>query len=256
MGVSKTRPSFTRLFQLVVLLAWIVAFWFLLQRLEGRPLLGKFLRPDYWWLVEMGTAVLVFFVMALVYGNPPHGGKRGIALICEVGIMILPLLYLPTAAVSQLSPEALKKRSFYLSHANGSANEASFQASQEPTPNDGKGDGPADAVPEEPSLLRLVIEPEPYQGKRVTVVGMAYKDDKLPPNSFLCYQLLMFCCAADAKAVGVVVEYDKPEAWNKGDWVKVEGLVGLTRLEGHRLTKITAASVERTETPKEPYLFP
>jgi len=238
-----------------VLLAWIVAFWFLLQHLGGSPILGKFLRPDYWWLVEVGTAILVFFVMAMVYNDPPHGGRRGIALLSQMGIMILPLLYLPTAAVSQLSPDAVKKRSFYLSQSHQPFSEASLQSLSESSA-DGKDSGRLDEVPTNPSLLRLVFKPEPYQGRRVTIVGKTYTDDKLPPNSFLCYQLLMFCCAADARAIGVVVEYDKSETVKNGDWVKVEGSVGFTSLEGQRLTKITAESVEPTEAPKDPYLFP
>jgi uncharacterized repeat protein (TIGR03943 family) len=253
---NKERPSFQRLYQLVVVLAWIVAFWFLLQELGGNPILGKFLRPDYWWLVEMGTAILVFFVMALVYCDPPHGGRRGISLLCQMGIMILPLVYLPTAAVSQLSPDAVKKRSFFLSQTFEQGGKGNFWSKPDSAAGDGADSGRVDEVPENPSFLRLVFKPEPYEGKHVTISGMAYVDDRLPPNSFLCYQLLMFCCAADAKAIGVVVEYDKSDTLKKGEWVKVQGSVGLTSVEGQRLTKITAENVAPTKAPKDPYLFP
>jgi putative membrane protein len=101
-----------------------------------------------------------------------------------------------------------------------------------------------------------VLEGEPYEGKKVTTTGMAYWDQQLPENSFFCYQLLMFCCAADAKPIGIVVEYDKPKTVEKGGWVKVEGTVGFTTFQGQRFTKITAETVSSTDTPKDPYLFP
>ena len=85
MGRNREKPSFLRLYQLIVLMAWVVAFWFLLQHLAGRPIISKFLRPDYWWLVEVGTAILVFFVMALVYCDPAQGGRRCKLEECQNG---------------------------------------------------------------------------------------------------------------------------------------------------------------------------
>ena len=94
------KISFYRVLQSIVVLAWIVFFWFLVQRIWGAPLLGKFLRPGYWWLVEMGTAILVFFLISIDCRDRGNRGRRGLSLLMQMGIMILPLLYLPTAAVS------------------------------------------------------------------------------------------------------------------------------------------------------------
>ncbi len=243
MDSRPVKLSCSRLYQLFVLPAWIGAFWYLLQHIGGSPLLGKFLRPDYWWLVNVGTAILILFVISLVYCDPSNRGRRGVGLLLQMGIMILPLLYLPTAAVSHLSPDAASKRSFYMAQPGTRLN-GPFSVNPDLKP------------PENPSLFRLVVESEPYEGKKVTTMGMAYWDDQLPQNSFLCYRLAMYCCAADARPIGIVVKYDKPKAFKKGTWVKIEGIVGFTTLKGQRLTKLKAETVNPTAPPKDPYLLP
>jgi putative membrane protein len=85
---------------------------------------------------------------------------------------------------------------------------------------------------------------------------MVYQDDRLPENSFFCYQLTIYCCAADAQPVGVLVEYHKRIPVEKGGWVKVEGIVGFAELRDDRLPKITAEKVEAINPPKVPYLLP
>jgi putative membrane protein len=237
------KPSFSRLYQLAVLLAWIVAFWCLFQHMSGSPLLGKFLHPDYWWLVEVGTAILIVFVISLVYCDPHDRGRRGVGLVLQMGIMILPLLYLPMAFVAQIGPDAAKKRSFYMTQP-GAILAAPVSK------------GSSEKLPENPSLLRLALDAEFYEGKNVTTMGRAYWDSELPQDSFFCYRLLMFCCAADARPIGVLVEYDKQKTFEKGSWVKVQGTVGFTTFRGRRLTKIRAEKVSPTEPPKVPYLFP
>ena len=257
MDGNRNKISFYRVLQSIVVLAWIAFFWFLFQRIWGSPLLGKFLRPDYWWLVGIGTAILVFFLISIDCRDPGNRGRRGVSLLVQMGIMILPLLYLPTAAVSQLSPEAIKKRSFYVAQAGQSNNDASRTGMSESITIEGKREREP-KLPENPSLLRLVLDPEPYEGRRVTTMGIAYwdKELKLPENTFFCYQLAMYCCAADARPMGVLVKYDKSKALKKGDWVTVEGTVGFTTLEDQRVTKITAEKVSPTEPPENPYLLP
>jgi len=207
-------------------------------------------------LVQAGTAILIFFVISQVYCEPHNRGRRGLGLLLQIGIMILPLLYLPTAAVSNLSPEAAKKRSFLMAQPQKQKDKTSRQPKSDSVSGDTSESESDYNLPENPSLLRLALDATPYTGRRVTTTGMVYVGDKLPENAFLCYRLLMFCCAADAKAVGVVVEYDKSRNLTKGDWVQVEGTVGFTTLGGQRLTRISAEKVTPTSPPKDPYLFP
>jgi uncharacterized repeat protein (TIGR03943 family) len=245
-----------RLIQAIVVIAWIIAYWILIQRIDGTALLSKFLRPDYWWLIDVGTGILLFFLLSLVYGDSQCAGGHRIGLILQVGIMIVPLLYIPTAATSQLSPNAVKKRLFNFERQDYKMARASVFNFQRPGPMESK---PIDSdfnLPRNPSLLRLALAPEPYEGKHVTTLGRVYLDDKLPINSFFCYQLVMYCCAADAGPLGVLVQYDKVKNLSSGQWVKAEGEIKITQKGDQRKTEILAEKVEPIDPPKDQYLYP
>jgi uncharacterized membrane protein YcgQ (UPF0703/DUF1980 family) len=66
----------------------------------------------------------------------------------------------------------------------------------------------------------------------------------------------MYCCAADAKPIGVSVQFEKAETLNRGDWVKVEGTVGFTDIEDDHVPKIMAQKMEPISPPKDQYLTP
>jgi putative membrane protein len=228
---------------LIVLVAWIAAFCLLLQGVGGMYLIAKFLRPDYWWLVEIGAAILIIFVIANVYCDPHNRGKKGVTLLVQIGILLLPLLYLPQAVMSELSPEALEKRSIDMTHSGQSSMAAKSPKTE------------AADLPNDPSLLRLVTDAKSYEGRKISTIGMVYTNDKLPQNTFFCYQLLMFCCAADARPVGVLVKYDESSSLTVGSWIKVEGKLGIETIEDKQIIQITAERVESIDPPKEQFLF-
>ncbi len=298
MDADRNRGSSLSWFMAVVVLVWwIFAFWFLLRSTTAGPLLGKFLRPGYWWLVEVGTAILVLFLIAVFFSDDFSTGRRGFGLLVQMGIMIIPVLYLPTAIGSQLSPEAANKRSFFAARSRsmnadrrGRITPASpANAAVSPLSTDGENSGAvgtsssnrqADSRPRNggarqamtnrsngstetgtkdrkgTAFLDLATDSEPYEGKRVTVEGMVGLNAKLPRGTFFCYRLAMFCCAADASPVGILVKHDKSGALKKGAWVKVEGVVGSAVVLKQPVTEITADKVESTQPPKQPYLFP
>lgn len=256
MDSKRNWPSINRSMQAIVVIAWIIAYWILVQRIDGTPLLSKLLRPDYWWLIDVGTGILLFFLLSLVYGDSQCAGGHRIGLILQVGIMIIPLLYIPTAATSQLSPNAVKKRLFNFGSQDYKMARASVFNFQRPSPMESKPKDSDFNLPKNPSLLRLALAPEPYEGKHVTTLGRVYRDGKRPPNSFFCYQLVMYCCAADAGPLGVLVQYDKVKNLSSGQWVKVEGKVKITKKGDQRKTEILAEKVEPIDPPKDQYLYP
>lgn len=253
---SQERGSCFRLFQLIVLLAWITGFWLLGASFGGTPLLGKFLRPDYWWIVKMGTTVLVLFLIALVVCEPHDRGRRGVALLLQMGIMIVPLLYLPTAVSSNLSPEAAKKRSLSVAGCGLPLESVSSRQSSGSVSAEGKAEPQEPKLLVNPPLIDLLRQSERYDGKPVTTLGRVCLDDRLPQGTFFCYRLLMVCCAADVVPIGVLVDYGKIKTLQNGGWVKVSGTVGLTTFESHRAVKIVAQRVEPTTPPKDPYVWP
>jgi putative membrane protein len=245
----------SRFVLVIVLIAWIAAFWILIQRIEGTPLISKLLRPDYWWLLDVGTGILLLFLLSLVYLDPHCAGPHGIRLTLQAGIMILPLLYIPSAVTSRLSPDALNKR-LSLAQQNFRLDQPSFFGASGAGYNNSDPKNRDLSPPDDPSVLRLAMWPEPYDGKFVRTMGMVYKNVNLPSNSFYCCQLVMYCCAADAAPLGVLVEYDGDRNLTSGQWVKVEGKVKISREGDRRKTKIVAEKVESIDPPKDQYLYP
>lgn len=244
---------------MIVLILWIIAFWVLLQRWDGPPLVARFLSPSYWWLMGVGNVILVLFLVVLLYAGHAVRTQTGIAFAVQLGLLVLPLIYLPMALSSQLSPEAVRKRSFYspraerLSGVNQSF-AATSQEYEEPGTDPNKDSN--EQAQSSPSVLDLMLKPQLFDGKTVSVTGMVYRDNTVPPNSFLCYRLIMWCCVADARAVGVLIEYDKASELADRSWVRVTGTVGKGRLKEVSIPKVVAVRVENTPAPEVPYLTP
>jgi len=259
MDSRHARPSLANLAQTMVVLAWVIVFWGLLLRLGGVPLAAKFLSPNYWWLIDMGIAVLGLFLLSLVYCDPPHTSRGGLSLLLHTGVMIVPLLYLPIAMGSQLSAEASIIPVVSLVPLDGSSEEGVPDAvldTADPKEKERRPTHDVGGTPPEPvSLLDLSLAGEAYLEKRIETLGIVYRDERLPRRTFLCYRLLMLCCAADARPVAVLVRYGKTSGLKTGDWVSVEGVVGQAKVKGRVVRQISADRVAIAQEPKVPYLF-
>jgi uncharacterized repeat protein (TIGR03943 family) len=95
-----------------------------------------------------------------------------------------------------------------------------------------------------------------YFGQTGNVIGFVYKDKRLDENQFLVSRFVITCCAADAFAVGMVVNWDQTSALSENTWVNVKGTVNPYELNGQPIPLIEAASVDIIEEPLQPYLFP
>ncbi len=247
------------LLQATVVIAWMAAFgWLALGQGDG-PLLGRFIRSDYWWLVYTGIGILIALGASLVVRPPRHSGQSGLRSLLQIGILLLPLLFLPLAVNSELSSDAAEKRSLYTPRIVASRPQFSSPARLEPKrklPTEKLQPGATHAQLPEPTMLDLVSDPEDFEGSNVTLLGMVHRDKRLPANSFFCYRLVMVCCAADATPAGVIVEWPKSSKLKKGTWVTVHGKVTITTFEGGDYPAISAVKVEKTNPPKDRFLIP
>jgi uncharacterized repeat protein (TIGR03943 family) len=100
------------------------------------------------------------------------------------------------------------------------------------------------------------LDPASYLGQKANVIGFVYHDPRLPPGQFLLSRFVIVCCAADAFALGMVVEWQESDALQNDDWVKVKGPVQAITLDGQRIPLIQAESVEAVAPPAQPYLYP
>jgi uncharacterized repeat protein (TIGR03943 family) len=96
----------------------------------------------------------------------------------------------------------------------------------------------------------------PYLGQTANVIGFVYHDERLPAGQFLISRFAIACCAADAFAVGIPVEWADAGALQENSWVQVKGTVQASELDEHKIPLIVATSVEITRPPDQPYLFP
>ncbi len=93
---------------------------------------------------------------------------------------------------------------------------------------------------------------------RISVRGQWIEPARSPkelPNGTLV-RLVMICCAADARPVGVFVETGGLELfWEEMDWLKIRGRVTYPVVGGRRVAIIEADDIEHTTAPAEIFLF-
>lgn len=95
-----------------------------------------------------------------------------------------------------------------------------------------------------------------YLGQPVNIIGFVYHDPRLPEGQFMVSRFAIVCCAADAFAVGLTVQWPEAADLEQDGWVKVKGTMQTTQLDGETQFLIAAKSVEAAELPDQPYLFP
>lgn len=245
--------------QVTVLIAWIVSFLWLARDNGDAPLLGRFIRSDYWWLVYAATGILIALVASMVVHQPHQHQQNRLRSLIQIIILALPLFCLPLATSSELSIGAAEKRSLYTPRTVAARPQSPKRAEL-------RQDQKIAAVPlkpvtnsvkrGEPTILDLVSGTDDFEGSSTTLVGIVHRDKRLPANSFFCYRLVMVCCAADAAPAGVIVQWPGTRKLKKGTWVKVHGKVTSTTFEEGDYPAISAESVEKTKPPKNPFLIP
>jgi uncharacterized repeat protein (TIGR03943 family) len=117
-------------------------------------------------------------------------------------------------------------------------------------------------APEERSILDWVRainyagDPSEVRGLPADVVGFVYRVDSLAEDQFMVARFMVTCCSADAQAVAAIVTWPDGGALTDNTWVRVRGTIGIGQIAGQSYPLITAASVEPTEQPEHPYMYP
>jgi uncharacterized repeat protein (TIGR03943 family) len=93
-------------------------------------------------------------------------------------------------------------------------------------------------------------------GQPADVIGFVYQDSRLGQDEFLVGRFTINCCVADALAIGMVVKWSGAESLPANSWVRVNGSIDSTLIDGQRLPLIKAVSVENVPEPSQPYLYP
>ena len=98
---------------------------------------------------------------------------------------------------------------------------------------------------------------EDFEGKQVELIGQFVPLATGNPKGdrFQAIRLFITCCAADAKPVGVTVQYDKPLKISEMGWVKITGTPTFPMEGGRRTAVLVANKVEECPAPAEPFVY-
>ena len=95
-----------------------------------------------------------------------------------------------------------------------------------------------------------------YTRQQANVIGFVYYDERLDDSQFMLSRFVVTCCAADAQAIGLPVETMQDIDLVDNTWVRVQGTLDKTNINGDTVPLIRAASVEIITAPEQPYLYP
>jgi len=98
---------------------------------------------------------------------------------------------------------------------------------------------------------------EDFEGKQVELIGQFVPLSTGNPKGdrFQAIRLFITCCAADAKPVGVTVQYAKPLKVSEMGWVKITGTPTFPMEGGRRTAVLIANKVEECPAPSEPFVY-
>ena len=232
---------FIRLLRSSVLAVWGIFFAWLL--IGGRDHLIRLLNPDLWWLIVCG-AVLLLLLALFTFLRLNQKSQPFATTFFQVAILLLPLLYFPLTLEGRFSGMTLEKRGIIPVIPEMTEISPPLVEDQLNRLDEG-----------EISLMNLIKNTDKYQGKSIEISGMVFHHDKLPENVFMCYRFLMTCCAADARPIFAMVNYENAEELPLDIWVRVRGTFSMVEKEGVPIPSIQAEKVEQIEEPAIPFLF-
>lgn len=79
--------------------------------------------------------------------------------------------------------------------------------------------------------------------KTIVINGFLYKDKSLKDNEFALVRILMSCCSADTKTLGIICKANEKALYNNYTWLSIEGNLekvenGEIILKANKITKI------------------
>lgn len=99
--------------------------------------------------------------------------------------------------------------------------------------------------------------PSTFNDLPARVLGFAYREPGFPENTFMVARFTLSCCVADASAIGLPARLPETMSLVKeGAWVWAEGTFKAERFMGQDVPVLQIASLEPTEQPEHPYLYP
>lgn len=104
-----------------------------------------------------------------------------------------------------------------------------------------------------PSQTRDVQEV--VAGEKIETIGQAI-NDRNDPTKMRVFQMMMSCCAADARPISIPVEFSgPPPTWREMAWYKLTGRVEYREINGVSTTVFVADSLAPEKAPRTQLLY-
>jgi len=239
--IKKRIAVLTLILPAIIYITWLAAYYWLLEAGHYKA----FIQPKLWPLLILALILLLSYIAALIsHFAGESGGVLKFEGWLQAAILLVPVVFLWTIYGQSLGSHALAKRALDTNQPFPMAG-ISPQISSPAT-----DDNPS-------SLLKLMINAEHFNGKRVAVEGMVYRGGPSDRSRFRLFRFVVVCCAADALPLVVLVNSKIPEKFNNDDWVRVEGTFGFETVNGRQVASIAADSVRpiQAPAPEKRYLF-
>ncbi|MEB1806377.1 MAG: TIGR03943 family protein [Bacillaceae bacterium] len=94
------------------------------------------------------------------------------------------------------------------------------------------------------------------RGREIVIDGFVLKEEGLSPNQLFVGRFLITHCVADATVIGFLAETEKEVAIPEGSWVRVKGILNVSRHGHEEVPIIRVKQLDVIEKPKEPYIYP
>lgn len=95
-----------------------------------------------------------------------------------------------------------------------------------------------------------------FNGQSARVLGFVYTEPSFPEGRFMVARFTLSCCVADSQALGLPAAFDEIDTLKPGDWIYAEGTFEAEEFMGQSVPVLQVTSVELTEQPDQPYLYP
>lgn len=238
-----------RIFQALIFLG---LFLFLLAKLINAQVLW-YINKRFVILTEIGILLLVILALRLfiegrfVHQSEEHDDHDHKPSAMNLWMMLIPLLIGVLIPAKPLDAAAVSAKGLTTTSALISSN-----TSSKPFETESEQRNVLDWV----KLFYFEKDLSPYTGQNASVIGFVYFDDRLPKGQFFVSRFILACCAADAYAVGMIVEPPAGASLKQNDWVQVSGPVDIVSFDGRNSPLIHAESIVPVPQPDQPYLYP
>jgi uncharacterized repeat protein (TIGR03943 family) len=226
----------------LVCLLWIDTFIWLLTAERYKA----FLQPKLYPLLVMATSILLLFLIAFAI-RMPHEDLSTFKMDnwIRAAVLCLPVFFLYATYGDSLGIDALSKRILPSDVVIGPDTLSKKKSSLKYAP-----DGTL-------TLLNIARNLERLEGQKVRTIGSVYRDPNVPEGHFMLFRFVIYCCAADAMPVWLLVKSDANDTLKNETWVKIDGILRLETVKQNRIPVIEAGSIRQIPAPMpgERYLY-